>query len=222
MTLVAFNDLQEKIAAAGGDRGRGIEAFLTQNDGEGWLLPETLRLADYDLGHDDRAKEPQPVASRFGSRFYDWQLAQSPEESWRECHLHARNLLGKPGYLDLLADTLLDKPVSAWAEALTHASDITATEDLIHVFTRPLAHFAADTWRSSLDAIGYLITSRGLPFEHAHRVALVERTLRSTFGERRQPALRATLDLLGSADVDAILTRLLKIRRTTPTPPGAT
>lgn len=97
LTLVAFHDLQQKITACGGDRGRGIEAFLTQGSGEGWLLPETLRLADYSLGHDDRAKVPQPVASRLGPRFYDWQLAQSPEESWRECHLHARNLLGNRG-----------------------------------------------------------------------------------------------------------------------------
>ena len=69
------------------------------------MLPETLRLADYGLGHDERAKQPQPVASRLGPRFYDWQLAQSPEESWRECHLHARNLLGEEGYKQLLADT---------------------------------------------------------------------------------------------------------------------
>ena len=47
LTLIAFHDLQEKIQAAGGDRDKGIEAFLTQNNGEGWMLPETLRLADY-------------------------------------------------------------------------------------------------------------------------------------------------------------------------------
>lgn len=104
LTLVAFHDLQAKIAECGGDRERGIEAFLTQNGGEGWMLPETLRLADYGLGHDDRAKAPQPVASRLGPRFYDWQLAQPPEESWRECHLHARNLLGDAGYKALLAE----------------------------------------------------------------------------------------------------------------------
>jgi len=68
------------------------------------LLPETLCLADYGLGHDERAKHPQPVAVRLGPRFYDWQLTQSPEESWRECHLHARNLLGEAGYKQLLAD----------------------------------------------------------------------------------------------------------------------
>ena len=102
LTLVAFRDLEAKIRACGGDRDKGIEAFLAQNGGEGWMLPETLCLADYGLGHDDRAKQPQPVASRLGPRFYDWQLAQSPEESWRECHLHARNLLGEEGYKKLL------------------------------------------------------------------------------------------------------------------------
>ena len=104
LTLVAFHDLEEKIRACGGDREKGIEAFLNQNDGDGWILPETLRLADYGLGHDERAKQPQPVASHLGPRFYDWQLAQSAEESWRECHLHARNLLGEEGYKQLLAD----------------------------------------------------------------------------------------------------------------------
>ena len=73
------------------------------------MLPETLRLADYGLGHDDRAKEPHLVASRLGPRFYDWQLAQSPEESWRECELHARNLLGVAGYEALLADIEREK-----------------------------------------------------------------------------------------------------------------
>jgi len=119
LTLVAFLDLQEKTEAAGGDRDASIEAFLSQNDGEGWLLPETLRLADYGLGHDDRAKEHQPVASRLGPRFYDWQLAQSAEESWRECHLHARNLLGEAGYQKLLADIEAGKN----GEAASHVAE---------------------------------------------------------------------------------------------------
>ena len=45
------------------------------------------------------------MAERLGPRFFDWQLAQSPEESWRECHLHARNLLGEDGYKALLEQT---------------------------------------------------------------------------------------------------------------------
>jgi hypothetical protein len=104
LTLIAFHDLETKIREHNGDREAGIAAFLAQNHGEGWLLPETLRLADYGLGHDDRAQYHQPVASRLGPRFYDWQLAQTPEESWRECHLHARNLLGEASYQKLLSD----------------------------------------------------------------------------------------------------------------------
>ena len=56
------------------------------------MLPETLRLADYGLGHDDRAKEHQPVAARLGDRFLPWQLEGTPEESWEECERHAENL----------------------------------------------------------------------------------------------------------------------------------
>lgn len=79
LAQVAFQDLQRM----------GLEAFLAQNDGEGWMLPETLRLADYGLGHDDRAGEPQPVASRLGPRFHAWQLEGTVEQSWEECARHA-------------------------------------------------------------------------------------------------------------------------------------
>ena len=106
LTLVAFHDLESKIEDAGGDRERGIESFLTQNHGEGWMLPETLCLADYGLGHDERARHPQPVSSRLGPRFYDWQLVQHTGESWRECHLHARNLLGARDYAHLLVEQI--------------------------------------------------------------------------------------------------------------------
>ena len=109
LTLIAFHDLESKVREHGGDRDAGIAAFLNQNHGEGWLLPETLRLADYGLGHDDRAQQHQPVASRLGPRFYDWQLAQTAEESWRECHLHARNLLGEEDYQELLADIAAER-----------------------------------------------------------------------------------------------------------------
>lgn len=82
LSLVAFHELK-KI---------GLDAFLNLNDGEGWMLPQTLRLADYGLGHDDRAKEPQPVAPRLGERYLPWQLAKTPEQSWAECDRHAENL----------------------------------------------------------------------------------------------------------------------------------
>lgn len=56
------------------------------------MLPETLRLADYGLGHDERANEAQPVAARLGPRYYEWQLQQSVAESWDECARHAEIL----------------------------------------------------------------------------------------------------------------------------------
>src|SRR5262249_55656083 len=104
LTQVAFHELQQTVKACGNDRDQGIQVFLTQNEGQGWLHPEFLCLADYGLGHDERAQLHQPVASRLGPRFYDWQLAQTTEESWRECRLHARNLLGEAGYQKLLGD----------------------------------------------------------------------------------------------------------------------
>jgi hypothetical protein len=94
LTLVAFDELERQIAAHDGDRDAGIKAFAALNDEEGWMLPETLCLIDHDLGHDVRARTLQPVASRLGPRFLDWQLAQTPEESWAECEGHARVLLG--------------------------------------------------------------------------------------------------------------------------------
>lgn len=113
LAVVAFDNLQAKIEASGGDRGKGIAAFLSQNDGEGWMLPETLRLADYGLGHDDRAREHQPVAARLGPRFHDWQLAETPEEREQSTHIHARNLLGAAGYGELLAGGIAeDAPVN--------------------------------------------------------------------------------------------------------------
>jgi hypothetical protein len=82
LSLVAFHELKRI----------GLDAFLAQNDGEGWMLPEKLRLADYGLGHDDRAKEHQPVASRLGDRFLPWQLEQGVDESWEECRRHAETI----------------------------------------------------------------------------------------------------------------------------------
>jgi hypothetical protein len=99
LSLVAFDDLQRAIAAAGG-RDAGIQAFCDQHAGDGWMLPEALCLADLgltrsvDVGvYDDRARSPQPVAGAMGERFLDWQLAQTPEESWAECERHAKAIL---------------------------------------------------------------------------------------------------------------------------------
>jgi hypothetical protein len=82
LAQVAFHDL----------RRMGIESFLAQNEGEGWMLPQTLRLSDYGLGHDDRARQPQPVASQLGPRFLPWQINEDIEQSWEECRRHAENI----------------------------------------------------------------------------------------------------------------------------------
>jgi len=79
LAYIAFHDLKRM----------GIEKFLSQNDGQGWFIPDKLRLWDYGLGHDDRAKTSQPVASKLGPRFLPWQLEQSAKDSWEECERHA-------------------------------------------------------------------------------------------------------------------------------------
>ena len=127
LSIVAFDALEKLIADHGGDREKGISAFAASNGAEGWMLPDTLRLADHALGHDDRVRDPQPVASRLGPRFLDWQLAQTPEESWAECERHARAILGdaeferrfgrnagtnSPPAATMSAPTLAPKPVS--------------------------------------------------------------------------------------------------------------
>lgn len=121
LTLAAFADLQvviEATTAAGRTREDAIASFCGQatkplpqfkhllgnlDPTEGWMIPESLRLADLGLGHDKRAEQPQPVSTLLGPRFYDWQLSQDAAESWRECELHARNLLGEDTYRRLQA-----------------------------------------------------------------------------------------------------------------------
>jgi hypothetical protein len=100
LSLVAFDDLQAAIARAG-DRDAGIQAFCDQHDGDGWMLPEAVCLADLRLTrtvdpgeYDARAQAPQAVRARLGPRFLDWQLAQSVEASWAECERHAKAILG--------------------------------------------------------------------------------------------------------------------------------
>ena len=74
LTIVAFHDLVNK----------GLDVFIAQNNGDGWLIPETVKLADFALGHDERANAPQLVASRFGSRFLDWQASEDLDRSAKE------------------------------------------------------------------------------------------------------------------------------------------
>lgn len=79
LSIIAFHDLKLK----------GLDRFFAQNNGEGWLIPESLRLDEYRLGHDERAKSPQPVASRLGARFLPGQLHEDSAMRKRECEAHA-------------------------------------------------------------------------------------------------------------------------------------
>jgi hypothetical protein len=74
LTQVAFHDIGSM----------GVDAFVAD-----WQLPKQLRLADYDLGRDERAMQFQPVASALGPQLLEWQTAQSVQESWEECERHA-------------------------------------------------------------------------------------------------------------------------------------
>jgi hypothetical protein len=100
LSIVAFHDLNQK----------GFDQFIDQNNGEGWMLPETLRLADYGLGHDERANEPQSVASRLGPRFLDWQLGEDVERSRKEWTAHAELIRRIVPMQDPTDDTGQTKP----------------------------------------------------------------------------------------------------------------
>jgi hypothetical protein len=122
LTLAAFRDLRIMVEQHGGDLDKGIDAFCDQNDGEGWMIPETLCLADFGLGHDDRAKKPQPVRERLGPRFFDWQLEQSSEESWAECEMHARKILGDEHF------ETMKKELQSPDSPMRHAQSIAVAE----------------------------------------------------------------------------------------------
>ena len=97
LALKAFADL----------KAMGIDAFCALNDGEGWMIPETLTYAvnpDGTIAFDTPNGKTIPVRERLGPRFLDWQLAGTLEESWKECEMHARNILGDEEFERMMAD----------------------------------------------------------------------------------------------------------------------
>jgi len=146
LSLAAFDGLGAAIEAAG-DRDAGIQAFCDQHDGDGWMLPETLCLAalgatrTVDPGaYDDRARTPQPVASRLGDRFLDWQLAHTPEASWAECERHARAILGDDEFERRLVEpgsNKLEEPATARRTAPGATPIVTETPQLPLFEARP-------------------------------------------------------------------------------------
>lgn len=74
---VAFQDLTKLVAHYGGERDRAIAVFCGM-------------ASDAQVGNSDALRQAVlHVAPTDGSRFYDWQLAQDPDESWEECRRHA-------------------------------------------------------------------------------------------------------------------------------------
>lgn len=102
LTLVAYCDLDVAIKNSGGDVFRGISSFLESQNGRGWQIPDSVRLTDYDLDFCSSANDHQPVAGLLGPNFLEWQLEQTVDESWSECKLHARNILGEESYQKLI------------------------------------------------------------------------------------------------------------------------
>jgi hypothetical protein len=90
LALAAFQALTEVVAASPSLE-VALDRFLAPREQGGWQLPATLRLADYGLGHDDRARHPQPVASRLAELYPEPPIdpdAYSPAT----LRLHAANL----------------------------------------------------------------------------------------------------------------------------------
>jgi len=95
LSLKAFADL----------KAIGLDAFCALNDGDGWMIPETLTYKinpDGTIAFDTPDSKTVPVRERLGPRFLDWQLTGTLEESWRECEMHARNILGEEGFAKLM------------------------------------------------------------------------------------------------------------------------
>jgi hypothetical protein len=100
LSLAAFKDVKEM----------GLEAFCNIADPDllaecGWQIPESLTISVGDDGiveFDSKRGKTVSVRGRLGPRFLPWQLEQTPEESWAECELHARNLLGEEQFQRLM------------------------------------------------------------------------------------------------------------------------
>ncbi|OPY30648.1 MAG: Eco57I restriction-modification methylase [Methanomassiliicoccales archaeon PtaU1.Bin030] len=95
LALAAFKELKRV----------GYKHFCELNNGEGWMIPEKLRFSvreDGTIDFDDPNGTEYEVASKLGPRFLDWQLEGTPEESWKECEMHARNILGEKGFEEFM------------------------------------------------------------------------------------------------------------------------
>lgn len=80
LSLEAFRDLKS----------RGIDEFLAQNNGEGWLLPEAVDVQGLFGNAVVPGSEARLVAAQMGVRHLPWQLGEDVHRSWAECAAHAQ------------------------------------------------------------------------------------------------------------------------------------
>ena len=107
LSLVAFRDLKKMIEKNEGDCDKGIKEFCEQNNDEGWMIPETISFIQREKGileFDTPDSETYEVRSKLGERFLPWQLDGTPEKSWKECEMHARNILGDEEFEKFMKD----------------------------------------------------------------------------------------------------------------------
>jgi hypothetical protein len=110
-----MQDLEIRLATTDRVREHVIADFTNPSSDTVWRLPRMVALSEYGLGKTGNEREEHDVAEFLGATELEWQRSQDPEESWRECRLHTRNLLGRPKYLELI-ETLSDQSSDAALE----------------------------------------------------------------------------------------------------------
>lgn len=106
LTIAAYDDLHAEIARTG-DRDAGIRAFCEANNGDGWLIPETLlvrnlgmnRSFDVNTQEERAADTPRPVRSRLGPRKLEWQTPDNQRVFRLECERETQDLLDSTSVL---------------------------------------------------------------------------------------------------------------------------
>ena len=68
--------------------------MLNNSKGSGKTNADINRKSEFDS---DESKTYE-VRSKLGERFFSWQTDGTLEESWEECKLHAKNILGEKRY----------------------------------------------------------------------------------------------------------------------------
>ena len=71
---------------------RGLTPFLAGPEGDGWMLPEVVKLADFGLTNASAAAEVVAVRERAGPRAMFWQGELDIGKTWADCERHTRRI----------------------------------------------------------------------------------------------------------------------------------